>query len=339
MSSTSRSPKKEGSIAAPSLVITQQRATTADGCILPLRSTYCPSRLDQTLPPLLVVPGYGMNSFIFSYHPRNTSMERCLAEAGFEVWAMDLRGQSRGTTSSHAKPPSIKIYAQDDLSAAIEVVLNSSRTSHERLTLVGCSLGGTIAYTHLALNGADRVTSIVTLGAPLRWINVHPLVRSMFVSRRMAAIVRLSRTRQVVRIILPALRRYPPALAIYMNTGTIDLDSIGTMSRTVEDPHPAINHELAAWIKARELVVDGIDVAAALSQIDIPLLVVLGNRDGVVPVNTALSAVGAWGGADVEALHVGDDDNWYSHANLFIANDAPQLVFDPIVAWLKKRHG
>lgn len=45
--------------------------------------------------PVLIVPGYGMNSYIFGYHPRGDSMVKCLAARGLEVWTVDLRGQGR----------------------------------------------------------------------------------------------------------------------------------------------------------------------------------------------------------------------------------------------------
>ena len=75
------------------LEVREQYAPTSDGWSLHLRRTRLPGCFDPATKPLLIVPGYGMNSFIFSYHPRNTSMERCLAEAGFEVWSVNLRGQ------------------------------------------------------------------------------------------------------------------------------------------------------------------------------------------------------------------------------------------------------
>ena len=49
-------------------------------------------------------------------------------------------------------------------------------------------------------------------------------------------------------------------------------------------------------------------------------------------------AVRTGGAAAHQTLHVGDDENWYAHANLFINDRAPQAVFAPIAAWLEERN-
>ena len=45
--------------------------------------------------PVLIIPGYGMNSYIFGFHPNGPSMIECFAMRGLEVWTVDLRGQGR----------------------------------------------------------------------------------------------------------------------------------------------------------------------------------------------------------------------------------------------------
>src|SRR5690242_8776332 len=57
-------------------------------------SRYCQAREPKSRP-VLIVPGYGMNSFIFSFHPTGPSLVECLAARGLEVWTVDLRGQGR----------------------------------------------------------------------------------------------------------------------------------------------------------------------------------------------------------------------------------------------------
>ena len=60
-----------------------------------------------------------MNSFLFGFHPRGTSMELCLAEAGFEVWSLNLRAQGGSrATSPDAEPPSFAAFAGVDLPTA-----------------------------------------------------------------------------------------------------------------------------------------------------------------------------------------------------------------------------
>ena len=287
--------------------------------------------------PVLVVPGYGMNSFIFSYHPRGTSMERCLAEGGFEVWAMDLRGQGHSKpTQSRPGDCTLFNYAAIDVPAAVERVLTTTETRSRSLTMVGCSLGGSIAYGYLALNKKARISELITMGAPLRWAEVHPMLRLAFASPALIGSIRLTGTRALVQNAFPLLVKVPQLLALYMNHATIDIHRMQEMTQTVEDPSPRVNRDIARWIKKGDLLLEGVNVSRALRSVDLPLLVVLSNRDGIVPRRTTESVRDVWGGDDVEVLGAGDDDNWYAHANLFVSNDSPDLVFSPIIRWLRR---
>lgn len=319
------------------VIISEHYTSTEDGWGLHLRRTVSASRFDPSHRPLLIVPGYGMNSFIFGYHPRGTSMERTLAEGGFEVWSMNLRGQGlsrpRGVTAGQI---SLQHYVTIDVPAAITHVLSATQTRARDLVLIGCSLGGSIAYSYLALSSSHRVARLITMGAPLRWDEAHPLVRTLFASPRLAGALRLSRTRQLVRGAMPLLLRAPALLSLYMNTSTIDTARMHEMTHTVEDPQPTINRTIAHWLRSRDLELAGVNITRAMRTLDMPLLVVLANKDGIVPERTVLTIVPAWGGRDVEVLRVGDTRNWYAHANLFVANDAPDLVFHPMIRWLRR---
>ena len=320
------------------LALDSRTITTADGWRLHLRRAVAPGRFERSHRPVLLVPGYGMNSYILRFHPRGTSMVRALAEAGYEVWSMDLRGQADShKLRGQAGGESLWHYAMFDLPAAIAGVLAGTASSAGDVIVFGCSLGGTIAYSYLALQPrVHRVAQLVTMASPLRWDAVHPVVRSLFSSPFLARRVRVSGLRSVVRGVMPLLLRAPRLVELYMNTSTIDTRHMGEITRTVEDPPIAVNVDIAHWMRDRDLKVGGIDIASGLAAMRMPLLVVLGNRDGVVPEPTVMSVVGAWGGDDVQVLRVGDRKNWYGHANLFVADDAPELVFQPIIRWLQR---
>lgn len=316
------------------LTITEQFLSTHDGWSLELRRTASPAHFDARAEPLLIVPGYGMNNFIFGYHPRGTSLERCLAEGGFEVWSMNLRRQGGSRPARrNAGEVSLHAYATVDVPAAIEHVLAHTRTHASSLTLIGASLGGTISYGYLALHRAAPVSALVTMGSPLRWDEAHPLVRMALGSPRLAGAVPIRGARPLLRATLPALLQIPGLLGFYMNPESIDMRRVAELTKTVEDPHPAVNRDIAEWLRTRDLELGGVNVTRALASLEQPLLLVLSNRDGMVPEATAMSAASAWGGA-VEVLRVGDERNWYAHANLFVADDAPTLVFDPMIRWL-----
>src|SRR5688572_25539339 len=71
----------------------EHRVPNGDGWDLSLFQTWDAATLVPGRNPVVIVPGYGMNSFIFSYHPRGLSLEAWLVREGFEVWRADLRAQ------------------------------------------------------------------------------------------------------------------------------------------------------------------------------------------------------------------------------------------------------
>lgn len=318
------------------LTTTTHMVPTGDGWLLRLKQVRHAEAFDPAAVPVLIVPGYGMNSFIFGYHPRGTSLERAFAEAGHEVWSVDLRAQGGAQRTRREAPgPTLERYAAVDLPAAVRGALAASATDAEQLAVMGCSLGGTIAYAGLALTPDLPVAGVVAVGSPLQWDGLHPALRAAFRSERLAGAVRLRHTRRIARRLFPVLLRVPMLLSVYVNPANVDRSAVDELVRTVEDPVPAVNRDIARWMKARRLELGGVDVGAALSDRDEPLLLVIANRDGIVPEAAARSASDAWGGP-VEVLEVGDDTTWYAHADLFIGQQAPRDVFAPILGWLAK---
>lgn len=313
-------------------------ADTADGWRLHLKRSYSPAHLDRTRRPVLIVPGYGMNSFIFGFHPRGTSLTRHLAEAGFEVWCANLRrqGSSRPVRKDAGKP-SLRALVEQDMTAAIDAVLHLTSSAATKVSIIGCSLGGALAYAHLALVPDTRIGALVTMGSPLQWLDVSPLFAIPTRLPRLLAMLQLSGTRRLASLALPFLARAPKLLSLYMNAAHVDLSCAAELAQTVEDTHPRINHDIARWMGARDMILAGVNITRSLKQHSLPLLVVVGNRDGIVREKSSLSVLEAWGGTDKDVLRVGTDEDWYAHADLFIAHDAPTAVFEPIAAWLRAR--
>jgi pimeloyl-ACP methyl ester carboxylesterase len=245
-------------------------------------------------------------------------------------------------------PASLRNYATIDVPAAVERVLATTDTDARQLILVGCSLGGSISYGYLAATPAPRVAGMIAMGAPLRWTHIHPLLRAAFFSPLLARLVRITRTREMLKNAFPVVSRVRSLISLYMNPDTIDVSQLDAMTATVEDPDPRVNRDIAVWMRTGDMSfplraalgareeATAVNVTEAMRQVKLPLLLVVPNKDGIVPEATAMSAASVWGGSDVEVLRVGDDTNWYAHANLFVADDAPRLVFEPMIRWLEK---
>jgi alpha-beta hydrolase superfamily lysophospholipase len=166
-------------------VIERFEACTPDGWILAMRRTTASVEEGLTAArprrPVLIVPGYGMNSFIFGYHPRGRSIEAHLAWRGFEVWSVDLRAQGRSRHAHGVKALfGLEQLALVDVNAAITEVLARTRTGATHVDVIGASLGAALMFGHAAVNRDDRLGSLVSFGGPLRWERVHPALALAF---------------------------------------------------------------------------------------------------------------------------------------------------------------
>lgn len=317
--------------------LTRLEVDNQDGWRLDIKRYEHPSHRDPALPPILIIPGYCMNTFILAFHPRGTSLVEYLTQQGFEVFTANLRGQGDSKLMPEgSRKIGFRELALVDLPKAIDFVL--AQTEGERIHLVGCSLGGSVVYAYLAHHATSHpLASVVSMGAPLRWEERHPLLKVVFSSRRLASMVNLRGTRGLARRALPIARRIPRLLDLYMNTAQIALEEADQLVQTVDDPHPYLNVQIVNWVRTGELVVAGKNVAEGLRHVDVPLLNVFANADGIVPPGAARSVGAVLGSEEITHLEVGDAKSWYAHADMFISDEAERTVFEPMARWLKTR--
>lgn len=307
-----------------------------EGWLLAVKQTYREDRLRRQSRPVLIVPGYGMNAFLFGYHPTGPSMEAYWAERGFEVWSVDFRGQGASRSVGGKGDYGFEEAAITDLGHVLEYIVERTETGCDTVDAVGCSLGGTYLYVCLACSvAAIRLGSIVTIGAPLAWHRAPPLFRAVFGSPRVFGRLRVRGIRRLARVVMPVLTKTPRLLHLYLHPEIVDLTKMPEMIRTVENPNPKLNREIARWIRDGDLYVRGVNVTQALERCRNPLLVVLSNADGIVPESAALSAYERAGTAVKEVLRVGTADVPVAHADLFVSEISRQWVFEPLADWLE----
>jgi pimeloyl-ACP methyl ester carboxylesterase len=292
----------------------------------------------RALRPLLIVPGYGMNSFIFSFHPRGLSLEAYLASRGIEVFAVDLRGQgeSRQTEGTLASPDRYGLadLADTDIGAAIRAIreLGGEKT---KVDLLGASLGASLVMGHLALHPEAPVGSVVSLGGLVTWARVPWVVRALFASPTLMGSLNFRGTRKLAGFALPTLARVAPGLlSIYLHTESTDIKDAKTMVTTVEDPNPHVNREIAEWVRKKELVLAGVNVSRALPSITNPFFCVIARQDGIVPPANGRALYDAVGSPQKELLEVGTPAFPLAHADLFLSTGAQESIFEKIAGFL-----
>lgn len=305
-----------------------------EGWKLALKRTVHRPTFNPSLPPVLIVPGYGMNAYIFGYHPNGPSFEAYMAGAGFEVWSVNLRTQGDSIREGGKTDYGFREAALVDLPAAVDSLLEKTETNHSKTNIIGTSLGGTFVYAYLASMGGDRLNGVITMGAPLRWTTIHPILRLAFGSPRVARHLKIRHTRKLAEAGLPMLRRVPWLLHLYLHPEIVDLSHPELLVKTVEDPNSQLNEEISRWILARDLILSGVNVTDSLNRIANPLLVMLANADGIVPAETAICAVDAFGSKDKSVVTVGTDRVRMAHADMFISRHSQEMVFKPLVQWM-----
>lgn len=305
------------------------------GWLLELRQYWSLEHLDPSQKPIVIIPGYCMNTFILNFHPTRDSMVRYLTSRGFEVWTANLRGQGGSRAEGGRRDFGFRELALVDLPVALTYALQHTRTNASVVHAVGASLGATFLYTYLAHNpDSHAVGSLVSIGGPLRWDKAHPLLKLAFQSPHLAGLVKVKGTRQAARAVLPVVRRIPKVLEIYMNANHIDLSKAHELVKTIDDPVPYLNRQIAHWVRDLDLKVAGKNITQGMRNIDVPTLCVVANADGIVPPAAVLSIRDAIGTSHVDVLDVGTNDNWFAHADLFINDHAPEEVFAPLSDWI-----
>ncbi len=322
------------------LVVRTHYVSNGNGWDLELRQTHNPEKLRKELRPLMIVPGYGMNSFIFSFHPTGRSMEAAWADYGFDVWSVNLRGQGGSKRRGGTRSYDLREIVLDDIPAAVGAILTHT-VSHNRTAVdgVGASLGGTFLYSYLALAEDPRMGSLVAIGAPLRWDDINPVLKAAFSVPELLGRIPFYGTQRLARTLFPVIAKFPFVLRAYLHPEMVDTASLGEMIRTIEDPVPKLNRQIGYWIRHKDLVLDGLNVSEALRKRTNPLLCVIANADGIVPYETAYSGVRLLGSSVKEVLQVGDSARPFAHADLFVSNHAEERVFQPIADWLVRQEG
>lgn len=304
-----------------------------DGWMLELKQHRLPKKLNPKRRPILIVPGYGMNSFIFSYHPSGLSMESYFTREGFEVWSVNLRGQGGARWRGGRRLFGFHELGAVDLKVAVDFVAAKSHSTTKRVDLIGCSLGGTLAFIYTSLHKKHKAGAVVAVGSPLRWEQVHPLARLVYLSPRLVGKIPVIGMKRLVRKAFPHIVGHP-LIKLYLHPEMVDLDDIDQLLKTVENPNRQLNREIGEWIHTKDLWIKGHNITEAFRHFKGPLLCVLANADGIVPPLTALSPLEVAASPVKETLVVGTDRLHFAHADLFISRYSHDRVFQPVAEWL-----
>jgi len=285
--------------------------------------------------PVLCCHGLASNRLAFDVDA-TVSLARHLAARGYDVFLLELRGHG-----ASQRPPrwgwDFDHYVERDLPAAVDAV--RAHTGAPKVHWVGHSMGGLLAYAHLARGGSRDFKSAVTLGSSLDYSAGGSGFRRLLPFRRL-----IQRLPQVpVHTLARASGRFVGRVTTpYERFNVWPGNTDARIWKRICDHgfHPVstpVMGQLASAMVPGGLTsrsdapyLDGLALSTA------PVLALGGDRDAQCPAVAvtrtaaqARAAVRLFGPEHGEAEH-------YGHFDLLIGKRARTEVFPHIDAWLER---
>ena len=323
---------------------------TADRWALALHRYRMPGITSHRRLPVMLCHGLGSNRFSFDA-PRGPSLARFLAEEGYDVWSLDLRG-----AGSSAKPHifnslryewSFRHYVDLDAPAGIAFVQDA--TGAAAVHWIGHSLGGMIAFAAMVEGAAKGrpppFASVTAMAAPTVLISKGPDIPGARVVQSL--LTRIERT----PLGLPARLGAPLAglayrLALFRvlyNPDNMDPAVVRRLLPHALDDVPArlLLDYLTAWEAHRNgHSHEAFAYERELERITAPIFVMGGVVDGLCPTQ-ALHAVYDRVTSEHKRLLIlsrqGGCVHDYGHHDILFGRHVEREVYRPILDWLDER--
>jgi pimeloyl-ACP methyl ester carboxylesterase len=301
-------------------------AETRDGWRIALarRRPRGPARL----PPVLLCHGIAVNRQTLDFGLERYSLSAFLSRAGFDCFAIDLRGHgdSRRPRGA-ARRWNLDTYLREDIPAALDLV--RARTGSEQVLWVGHSQGALLGMAACALY-PDRVKALVQLAGPVHFRaqqRIHQLVALRWLP--LGHLLKIAS-----RMVAPWSGFWHPSVAqLAVNSRNMERRIYRRMlANAMENLQPGVLDHFALFIREDTFRTweggDGaVDYRAASERATQPGLFVSAEKDGFAPPEVVLDAFHHWGGEPKRYWESGRD---YGHVDLLLGRNAPEVVY-PVV--------
>lgn len=284
-------------------------------------------------PAVILVHGFAQNRYTWRISGR--SMVAALADAGYEVLSLELRGHGLSRELGSGNATAFTDYI-DDL---VRVV----RSCDQPPFCIGHSLGGAVivgAASRVQLAGIVPIAGVYTFASTNPTLRALGRLSLMAEPALLASPVRMS-TGWAGRILGRLYSITDIAGYGFPIAGWVP----GSMERELLEERLEVGFdwtsievwvEMSAW--ANGAVVPGTE---SFGEVDIPLLVVVGDSDPLVRPGDARACFEASGSADkqlvvMDAFH--HRVHW-GHIDLLLGKDAPEFVWPLVIDWLDARSG
>lgn len=296
-----------------------------------------------TLPPVLLVHGFAQNRY--SWHTSKRSMSAWLAGRGWDVWNLELRGHGRSRDAGGGGADRFDDYVHDALLA--------SEALPAPAFWVGHSLGGAVLYAAATFLQPQRAS---TIGKPPR--GVAGIAALFHFGRANPAMGLLTAATNALAG-LPALGRFQVRTKLAGNliarlyglsdaTGyAVPLSGWWPGSVEPELLSERLTHgfdwtSLTVWQEMSRWAAEGrFSYEEQWARTDVPLLVLLGDKDHLLPPADGRVAYDRSSSHD-KTIRVFDDwhdEVHWGHLDLILGRHAPRHVWPALDAWMRARAG
>ncbi|MBN94770.1 MAG: hypothetical protein CL928_11980, partial [Deltaproteobacteria bacterium] len=292
--------------------------------------------------PLLLAHGTAVNRMNFMLE--GSSLAAYLAEAGFDVWLPELRGDRSSTAPSpqvwRRGDWTVDEMIDHDIPAVLDHIL--AHTGRSQVYWVGHSLGGILGYATLQGPRASQVAGLVAFGSPGGY--THPNRAALQTQALRLLLPRLGQvpTRPLAKLVKPFVHLAPdsPLLHLVYNLDNSDPEHLSQFIRpAMENIGTGVVKQYALWVEGGDLrSVDGQrDYTAGLAKVVAPVLLFAGRVDHIVPPWTVKVAYDRIASEDKTFVMLGK--GWgtrheYGHGDLVVGRFARLEVFPRVRDWL-----
>jgi pimeloyl-ACP methyl ester carboxylesterase len=284
-------------------------------------------------PPVLLCHGLSANRASLDFGVARYSLALTLAEAGFDCFALDLRGHGDSRRGS-PRAWSFDTYLSQDIPAALEEVHAASRA--DRVLWVGHSQGALLGLVAAGMFPA-RIAGVVALAPPTHF-HAQEALRKLL---PFAFLATGRGHRLLARAATPVAGWFHPGLAQFAwNSRNIDSRIYRqVLANVVEDVSPQVFRQFLDWMRRdRFASVDGLtDYRAGLVGARQPALFVAGALDLLAPPPAVRGGYELWAGEKelwVAGREAGLSTD-YGHSDLIFGRNAPEEIYPRVVTWLR----
>jgi pimeloyl-ACP methyl ester carboxylesterase len=298
----------------------------------------------------LLIHGFGQNRY--TWHLRDRSFANFLAEQGFDVFNLDLRGHGRSREAGSRHPERFEQYVEEDALAALEAVRTLS--GFDRAFVLGHSLGGAVSFA-LAGHSPDAVAGVVSVAGVFRFGQGQPIFKHLSRLYRMggkyldpvlglAPHLPLDLAGQLLHRVTPVLdhRAFGSSPLQVWYPGSIEPEILAErLLRGMDRTGFNILREMIEWAATGTFTGrhSQRDFAAAFCERDLPLLVLAADKDRLCTPHDCVAAYERSNSRDksyVEFTPAQGNTHW-GHVDLICGTHAPTYVWPVVADWMHNR--